>query len=182
MGLAGVQAITGFANQSISANLAGKLQKYRNQVSAMMGAMNERAILLNEVGTRDASMRASFAIAQAAQRDQGSAEIAAAASGTSGRNVDSQMRGLRRSALYAQAARKMTTRAEMRGHQNERVNNRVSTILNQDITVHAKPSVLMAGMGAAKSMFEIWNADRTPSERAGLGTDPASSNFVDWWE
>jgi len=181
MGLSFVQGVTGFANQSIASRLSSKLQKYRNQMVELTGAMNERVINLNEVATRDAGVRAAFAIAAASKRDLGAAEVAAAARGTSGRSVDSTMRGLRRSALAAQAARKLTTSTEMRNHHNERVNNRVSTILGRDIQVHSKPSVLMAGMGVASNMFNTWNANRTPSEQAGLGSS-SSDQFVDWWE
>lgn len=183
MGLSFAQGVTGFFNSRIEASLSAKLQKYRNQMSELTGAMNARAITFNEIATRDAGIRAMFAISQASAQNKGAAEVAAAAAGVSGRNVDSTMRGLRRSALLAQAARKMTIRSEMRKHHMDRVNNRVATILNRDITVVQKPSVLMAGLGVAANVFNVWENDRTPSEKAGLGgSSSISKNFVDWWQ
>jgi len=179
MGLSFATTVTGFLNDRTATNLARKLQKYRNQMSALTGAMNERAINLNEIATKDAAMRMQWAIAGAARRNQGASEVAAAAAGTSGRNVDSTMRGLRASEQAAQAARRMKANAEMQQHHTERVNNRVNVIMNRDITVHQKPSLLMAGMGLA-AQFKT-DFDNNQPEGDKLGDRLQAATFKDWW-
>lgn len=188
MGLTLTMGVTGFANQSIAASLAGKLQKYRNEMSEMTGAMNERAILLNEAATLDASRRLQFTIAMSAAKDQGAAEVSAAVAGTGGRNVSSTMRGLRRSEMVAQAARKTRVGAEMRQHQTERVNNRVATILNRDITVQQRPSLLLAGIGMMQALHADFDANQPEGDKLGdrlrrLGAQKQiDGQRKEWWE
>jgi hypothetical protein len=168
-GLTAVQGVTGFINAGTSAKLAAALQKYRNQMLQITRAMNDRAISQNEIRTRDASVRFAFAIEERAAVDQASAEVSAAAAGVQGMSVDRQMRGLRGSALRAHSARKERTRQEMAGHANERINNNVSTIMQRDITVQEKPSLMFHVAGLAKNLFEDREEAKTPSQRKASG-------------
>ncbi len=176
-GLSVVTGVTDFINAGTSAKLASALQKYRNQMIQITAAMNERAISQNEIRTRDASVRLAFAIEATSQADIASANVSAATAGVSGRSVDRQLRGLRGSALRAQAARKEKTRQEMTVHANDRINNRVSAIMQRDITIHEKPSLMFAVGGIAKSLFNNTQDSTPPSEREKTGR-----TIMDWWQ
>jgi len=183
MGLGVVQGVAGFVQEGIASKLAKSMQKYQNQMRAITASMNRDAILQNEISTRDASRRLQFDLELMAQKDQGAAAVNAAAAGVSGRNVDRQMRGLRGSALRAQAARKKRTSAEMRQHYADRRNNEVSLIIGRDIQVHSRPSVLAHLGGIGKNLFDIHQSNQPPGDRfGGGGTDPTGDEFVDWWQ
>ena len=167
-GLTIATGVTDFMNASIASDLASKLQKYRNQMLEITAAMNDRAISQNEIRTRDASVRLAFQNAMTSRADIAKANVSAAAAGVQGRSVDRTLRGLRGSALNAQAARKEQTRQEMSKHASERINNRVSTIMQRDITVHEKPSMMFAIGGIAKGLFENKMDSLTPSEKSNM--------------
>jgi hypothetical protein len=191
MGVSVVQGVAGFVQDRIATKLARSMQKYQQQMRDISAAMNRDTITMNEIATEDASRRLQFDLALRSAKDKGAAAVSAAAAGVSGRNVDSQMRGLRGSALRAQAARKERTAQEMRQHWQERKNNNVSNIMGRDITVHARPSVLahMGGIGA--TLFDIHQSNQPPGDRLGADQrdrfgggkiDPTSDGFVDWWQ
>ncbi len=179
MGLDVGTGVTSFINQGIASSLAAKLQKYRNRMLEVSAAMNRRVITLNEVATRDASIRMSWELQRTAAQDQGSAEVSAAAAGVQGNNVDATMRGLRSSALGAQAARKSRFRAEMRAHHNERVNLNVGTIMGKDIQVQSRPSMLSAAIGLGATLMDTYDADQPDGDKLG---DSFEKTTKSWWE
>ena len=167
-GLTIAQGVAGFINDRTSAKLARSLQKYRNQMLEITAAMNARAISQNEIRARDATVRLAFQLEAASARDIGKANVSAAAAGVQGRSVDRQLRGLRGSLLNAHAARKEQVRQTMAGFANDRINNRVSAIMQTDITTHQKPSVMFALGGVAKGLFNNSLEAKTPSERKAI--------------
>ncbi len=179
MGLDIGTSVTSFANQSIASSLQAKLQKYRNRMLEVSAAMNRRVITLNEIATRDASIRMSWELQKTGAQDQGSAEVSAAAAGVSGNNVDATMRGLRSSALGAQAARKSRFKQEMRSHFNERINNNVGAIMGKDIQVHSRPSLLSAAIGLGGTLMDTYDADQPDGEKLG---DSFEKTTKAWWE
>lgn len=176
-GLQIAQGISGFMIGSINAKLAATLQKYQNQIIKVQEAMNAQRLTMNEINTQDASTRLNFAIQMQASSDQGSAEVAAAAAGVQGANVNSTMRGLRRSAAFAQAARKESTRQEMQSIAEQRRQNALSSIMAQDITVHQGPSILSAAVGVSMNLLDTYQNSQTQEELAGpsIVSSPAAS-------
>jgi hypothetical protein len=161
------QGIANFMIGSIQADLAATLQKYRNEILKVQEAMNANRITINEIDTVDATVRLKFAIQLQAAEDQGTAEVLAAAAGVKGANVDSTMRGLRRSAAFAQTARKTQLTSEMRGHLEERRSNALATAMNTDITVHQKPSVMSAALGIGMGLLNTYQNNQTKTQQAG---------------
>jgi len=188
MGLSVGQGITGFINQGTAASLAASLQKYRNRMLEITAAMERRTITLNQVSTRDATMRLSFDLQKQAARDQGAATVSAAAAGVQGGSVDATMRGLRQSALNAQAARKARYRGEMRQHFQDGVNLNVGTIMGKDIQVHPRPSILSAAVGIGGNLLDDFDRNQPAGDKLGDrtlfgGDNPIfGSPQVDWWE
>ncbi len=175
MGLSVAQGVAGFVQKGIASKLADDMQKHRNAMIALTAAMTQDTIMMNEISTRDASIRASFSIAQAGARDQGAAEVGAAAAGVKGASVDKTMRGLRRSALMAHAARKSKRDSELRAHAQESRNVAVGAILGKDITVNSKPSALMSIMGVGKNLIEDFDQSQPEGDKLG-------DRIKRWWE
>ncbi len=166
-GLQVVQGIAGFMIGSIQANLARKLQQYRNEILKVQEAMNAQKITINEISTQDASMRLSFALQMQSASDRGGAEVAAASAGVQGRNVDNVMRGLDRSRINAQFARQRTESDEMFSHWEDRRSNALATVMATDITVHQGPSILSAAVGVGMNLLDTYQNSQTPSQKAG---------------
>lgn len=175
MGLGVATGITNYLNAGIATKLANAMQKHRNAMLRLTAAMGRDVIGMNEIATRDAAVRAGWAIEMSSARDRGSAEVSAAAAGVQGHSVDRTMRGLRRSALMAHAARKKKRDSEFRSHAQERRNLNVQTILGRDITVNAKPSMLMAGMGLGASLYSTYNAAQPKGDKIG-------DQIGRWWD
>jgi hypothetical protein len=96
-----------------------------------------------------------------------------------GNNVDATMRGLRASALGAQAARKARFKAEMRAHHNERINLNVGTIMGKDIQVQSRPSLLSAAIGLGATLVDTYDADQPDGDKLGDSLEKATKA---WWE
>jgi len=175
MGLSLALGVTDHINQGTAAKLARSLQKYRNEMIKVTAAMNENVTLQNEVNTRDAAIRLQFDLEKRSQADQGTAAVAAAAAGVRGRSVDRTMRGLRRSALFANAARKERLRMEMASHANDRRNIRVGAIMGQDVTVHSKPSVMASMTKLGVNLLQDFDASQPEGDKIG-------DRLKRWWE
>ncbi len=184
MGLTVAQGVAGFANASIASKLASSMQKYHNKMREISAAMSRDVIQQNRIRTMDASRALEWDIAKSAARDQGAAVVSAAAAGVSGRNVDKQLRGLRRSALGAQMSRKKKVQQEIQQHNTDLRSSEVSLIMGRDITVHARPSILASMAGIGTALFDDHQAARPAGDRFGGGSnDPtANTGFVDWWQ
>lgn len=174
MGLSIAEGATGFLNQGIAASLQASLQKYRNQMLQISAAMANNAVTHNEISTRDASTRLNFAIQQQAAADQGSAEVAAAAAGVQGGSVDATMRGLRRSAANAQAARQMRAKAEAQAHHQERKNNNISAIFGRDTTPIDRPSLLSSAVGLGTTLLDNYDDYQPEGDKLG-------DQLKAWW-
>jgi len=76
----------------------------------------------------------------------------------------------------------------MRQHQTERTNNRVATILNRDITVQQKPSLLLAGIGMMQALHADFDANQPEGDKLGdrlnrLGAQKQiDGQRKEWWE
>ncbi len=191
-GLQIAQGVAGFMIGSINAKLQATLQKYNNEILEVQRAMNANRITINEIDSVDASQRLKFAIQQQSVADQGTAEVMAAAAGVQGGSVDSTMRGLRRSAAFAQQGRAQQLSSDMRGHLEQRRGNNLSAIVAQDITVHKGPSILSAAAGIGMSLLDTYKDGQTdeqlagpssvkplPSAQLGLGSSTADTLLAD---
>ena len=195
-GLQIVQGIAGYLIGSIQANLAAKLQEYQNQIMKVMESMNANRVTMNEIASFDATVRLDWAIQQQSVSDMGANEVAAAAAGTRGRNVDSRESSFMRSAANAQGARKTRLSDEMRNHLAERRDNALRTISQMGIQTFPGPSILSAGIGVAANVLSTYQDSnpvvpksivQTPSGSLGLagptsGTliDPDAGDFWQW--
>ncbi len=190
------QGIAGFMIGSINAKLAATLQKYRNEIMKVQESMNANRITINEINTQDAATRLDFAIQAQAHSDQGAAAVGAAAAGVRGGSVDATMRGLRRSASFAQQKRTAQTSQEMRSHLEERRGNALATAMAMDIEVHQKPSIMSAALGIGIKLLDSYQDSKTTTEKRGpsvikspssaLGTPTLRQNQnlldpVDYW-
>ena len=177
-GLTIAKGIAGYMIAGIDAKLAATLQKYRNEILRVQEAMNANRITINEINTRDAATRLDFAIQAQAHSDQGAASVGAATAGVQGGSVNATMRGLRRSAAFAQQARVRNVSQEMRSHLEERRGNALSTAMSMDITVQSKPSILTAALGVGVKLLDNYQDNQTVTEKRGPSAIKAPSSAL----
>lgn len=164
-GLDIAQGIGNFIEEGIASKLAKQMKEYRNRMAAISASMSQNTIVLNEVASRDASSRLRTQIQIQAAEDQASASVSAAAAGVRGGSVDATMRGLRRSAANAQAARKNRLKSEQRAHAAESTNVTLAMIMGKDINVISKPSLLASAVGLGTTLLDTWNVNQPEDER-----------------
>lgn len=174
----GLQIAQGFANfmiGSINANLQAKLTKYRNEIIAVQASMNSNRVTMNEIAAQDATVRTNWAIQLVSASDRGSAEVNAAAAGSTGRNVENTMRGLRRSAAFAQTARKSKFSNEMAGFLSDRRSNEMSRVVATDISTYQGPSILSAFMGVGMSLLDTYQKANPARQTSIVGNTPSGA-------
>jgi hypothetical protein len=183
MGLQIATGVTGWMQDGIQSRLARSMQKYKNQMRELTAAMNESAIMRNEVAMREASMAMLWQIKKQGARDQGTAVVSAAAAGVSGQSIDKSLRHLKGSELNAVWAEKSRLRGKFQETQQQKTNNRVGAIMGMDITHHPRASIGAHMMGMAAGLFDIQQANQPPGDRGSSDpTNPSSDQFVDWWQ
>lgn len=88
LGVSAAKAIIGFSQAKRQAVQDRKWQLYNNTMVSIQDAGNQNAITTNENLAREKATRDAFAVRKSAYQTKASAEVAAAASGTTGRSVD----------------------------------------------------------------------------------------------
>lgn len=86
--LGGMKTLGSFILRSRQAKADKAWQKYNNALTRMQNAQNQNAITINEGLLVERRVRAEFAVRQSAYQTEGQAEMAAAAIGAEGNNVE----------------------------------------------------------------------------------------------
>jgi len=166
----------GYANSAISAISAYSLsrtqfkmdeaaRKHKKKMSELSLVLGRNAMTDNENAVRDASVRASAAIGLASAKDNALAEVSAAAAGVAGLSVDGTARGLKQSALRAQAARKANTASQQRAQGKDRLNMELAHIFGRDISVNIAPSATSALLGLGVGLVSQWDVNQPEGSR-----------------
>lgn len=85
--LGGMKAVGSFILRSRQAKADRAWQAYNNALTRMQNAQNQNAITMNETLLAERNVRAKYAVQQSSYATQGQAEMAAAAIGAEGNNV-----------------------------------------------------------------------------------------------
>lgn len=163
MGMSVVSAFDSFGAAKHSAAMDKVSRDYQEKMSSISAAMQFNTLTENEIGTRDALVRASTAIQVQSMQDRASSEAGAAAAGVTGGSVTSTMRGMMRSNLQAKHSLRKRKEAEARAHTNNRRNVRLAQVMNKDISPIAQPSAASALLGLGASMLDIYDSHQPPS-------------------
>ncbi len=167
----GVQAFGGVADfmiGGIQASMNEAAQAHSNTMRELASAQATNQVTLAESQIRDKSVRLSAALQQQSLKDQGAAEVSAAAAGVKGGSVDQMMLGLRRSAVQAQDARMRNRDANLLAQDTQRNNIKLASILGEDISVLPQPSVASAMLGLGATLLDTYDENQ-----------PKGSKFAD---
>lgn len=164
-GLDIAQGVGDFIVAGINSKMERRLQDFRNKMSAISAAMSQNTIESNRIASLDAASRLRTNIQITAAEDQANSAVSAAAAGVRGGSVDATMRGLKRSAANAQAARKARLKGELKAHAQESTNVTLAQIMGKDISVKSRPSMLSSAMGLGTTLLDTWNQNQPEDDR-----------------
>jgi len=135
-------------------------REHKNVLNKISSGIQQNAVTIAEVQTKDKAIRLSEAIQTQSMKDKGSAAVSAAAAGVQGGSVKAAMLGLRRSALKAQDARVRNRDAALNAQAENRKNIELSAIMGRDISVLPAPSAASAMLGLGASLIDTWDKNQ----------------------
>lgn len=165
MGLSLVGSWGDYQSASIEADLAGKIQNYRNAMGKLSAARAENAVTVNEARVQDANMENQFLLQRTALQDQAKQEVQAAAAGVTGGSVALAARDLKASAgraSYAQRRNMHQKKAELSA---QKTTIAINAITGQDTQVIPQPSIGSMLLGAGTNLLNIYDSHQPPGER-----------------
>lgn len=165
MGLQVAQGLGAFAQSRITSDLETAYKKYRNVMSALSAAQEQNNVVLNSIAIRDASIAEQEQIEIAAIREQGSAQVSAAAAGVKGNSVDLTMRSLAADAARANKTRLDNLNNQFTALNGEKRNIQVAAVMNKDISVIPRASVATTLLGMGTQLINTWDSHQTPGEK-----------------
>lgn len=165
MGLNAVSTGFDFLSSREKAKMQKIQQDYQNTMSALSAAQSLNSVTENEIGLRDAAIRAESTLQLQTMRDKADGEVAAAAAGVRGGSVKSVMRGMMRDSLQAKFALKQNHKNERRSALSQRRNILISKAFNKDISVIPRPSAASALLGLTKSTLDIWDSHQPEGQK-----------------
>lgn len=165
MALSLIGDIGAFASQSIEARMAGKLQAYRNTMSALSAARSKNAVTVNEIGVRDAEINAQTLIQQTSMQDLAKAKVSAASAGVAGNSVDLAVADLKASAGKASYAQSKAKNSALREMGAQRTSIDLAQLSNKDIQVIPKPSVGALLLGAGTNLLNTYDNNQPEGDR-----------------
>lgn len=153
----GISSVSNYVVAREQFKMEEQMRKHRAAMDAISSASQINALTQQDIDTRDAGVRASVALNLQSKQDKASAEVSAAAAGVSGNSVDAALRGLERSALQANAARKQTLASKRKAVINEKKNVRLSAIYGRDIGARLRPNPAMALMRLGTELLQTYD-------------------------
>lgn len=165
MGLSLVNTAASFASSSIEAGLSDTMQKYRNTVAALQAARQQNAVEINAIRERRAEANNLLLIEKTSIRDQGIAEVQAAAAGVEGNSVDAVMRDLKASAINASYEVKKQSQEAQREFAEQKRTININRIVGESREVIPRPSPAMAVLGLGTQALNIYNSHQPESQR-----------------
>jgi len=157
LGVSGVKAILGYTQARKQAVQDKKWQLYNNTMVSIQDAGNQNAITVNENLAREKASRDAFAVKKSAYQTKASAEVAAAASGTTGRSVDIALYDIGRSeALMLDQIGKDLSAQYMQFDQ-QRQGSAMSAKLSKDFRGVPMPSPATYMLGFATDAYDLFN-------------------------
>lgn len=162
MGLAVIGQFSSHSTNDLQARLDRSMQAYRNTLTALSAAGAQNAITLNSIDAADVAEEEALQIRVQGLQQQGTAEVAAAASGTSGNSVGAVVQSLKANALRANTARLKTLGRQLQSYDAQREQTELDKRLNTDISVIPSPSIGSSLLGLGTNLLKIVNSHQTP--------------------
>jgi len=153
-----------YSTSKIQFQMQESARKHKEAMTALSAAQQFNAVTVQEAQTRDAGMRAAVSLNMQSLGNRSAAEVQAAAAGVAGNSVDQTMIQLERSALSANAARKLTLKSKRQAHGQQRKNIRMQQIYGRDISTPIPPSPTSALLGLGMTLLNSYNENQPKGE------------------
>lgn len=164
MGLSVVSAIGQYGAQQHQYNMQKISRDYQEAMSGISFAMQSNTLTHNEVGARDALIRAGASIQAQSMKDRATARTEAAAAGVAGGSVTNTIRGLQRSRLLAGKALQERQAAQARANTNNRRQAAFARAMNKDISPLQPPSIASSLLGLGASLIDVYDSHQAPGD------------------
>lgn len=167
-----------------------KLQDYKNKMTMLSAAQQQNTITQNVTSAIQASAVQAVDIQKQVQAAVGANEVAAAATGTTGRSVDMAITNAERAGAAQEYARQQQLQNVFASADTQRQNVSMQAVMQQDLTWYQSPqapnpiiTALRLGIGAADAMnYDPPSGSVSRSSRSsGADTSTASSSWSDFF-
>lgn len=175
-----------YAQQKAMAEYNRKLQEYKNKMTMLSAAQQQNTITQNVTAAIQSSAMQATDIQKKVQEAVGATEVAAAATGTTGRSVDMAITNAERSGASQEYARQQQLQNVFDSADTQRQNVAMQAVMQQDLTWYQNPqapnpilTAIKLGLGAADAMTSSGSSPPEGSvSRSDSGADSGSwSNF-----
>lgn len=158
-----VSSVVGYITASQDAKQQRKWQAYNNALVRLQNAQNQNAITTNEGMAVERASEAEYAIRKSEYITKGSAEVSAAATGTTGRSVDAVLFDIGRNAAKASADKARDLQYQQLGFQQQRESSNLQTEMNIDRATIPGPSAADAVLGLVTPFANAYKYYGMPS-------------------
>lgn len=190
LGLGVLGALSGYQSQrqqyasaQAMAEYNQKLQEYKNKMTMLSAAQQQNTITQNVTSAIQQSAVAATDIQKKVQEATGSAEVAAAATGTTGRSVEMVNTSVQRAGAAQEYARQQQLQNVFASAETQRQNVAMQATMQQDLNWYQNPSEpsafgTLAQIGGVAVQY--FNSTSTPGDNnppSGQTTKESSG----WW-
>lgn len=150
-----------YLNAKAMAEYNRKVQEYKNKMTMLSAAQQQNTITQNVTSAIQSSAVVATDIQKKVQEAVGATEVAAAATGTTGRSVDMVQNNVERAGAAQEYARQQQLNNVFATAETQRQNVAMQAVMQQDLTWYQKPqapsewtTLMRIGLGAAKPFVD----------------------------
>lgn len=176
LGLGVLGALSGYQSQrqqyenaKAMAEYNRKLQEYKNKMTMLSAAQQQNTITQNVTSAIQASANEAADLQKKVQEAAGAAEVAAAATGTTGRSVDMVQTDVERAGAAQEYARQQQLQNVFDSSDTQRQNVAMQAVMQQDLNWYQSPqspSALTTLVQIGGVAAQYYNATSTPGSSA----------------
>jgi hypothetical protein len=160
LAVSGLKSLVGYSDARKQAVQDKKWQNYNNAMVRIQDAGNQNAITTNENIAREKATSDKFAVRKSAYITKASAEVSAAAAGTTGRSVDIALYDIGRNEAMMIDSVGKDLEAQYLQFTNQREGSAMQAKTSQDFRGLPQPNAATYMLGFATDAYSIMNQDR----------------------
>lgn len=158
LAIGGAQSVGSYIVQMAEAKNKRAWQKYNNAMVMLQRGQNQNTLTDNENMARERTQEEAFLIRRSEYITKASAEVAAAATGTTGRSVNMVMFDIGRNAAVADRDRQRDFQLQQLGTDNARRQTELQAKMSLDLTDIPNPNPFSAALGFMSNNGESLSA------------------------
>lgn len=174
-----------YANAKAQMEYNRKMQEYRNKMTMLSAAQQQNTITQNVTSAIQASAVVATDIQKKVQEAVGATEVAAAATGTTGRSVDMAKTNVERAGAAQEYARQQQLNNVFASAETQRQNVSMQAVMQQDLNWYqnpAQPSEFSALAGIAGAALKYYGATETPGNSSPPSGKTTKEEGGNWWD